>query len=202
MWNRSSSRRPVGRSSSKGEMTKSHKLFHLINQISVTRVWGHTCRGKDWSSSCPFYLWLCCVASGWHEQRGILSYIELTLLSDTFLIQRSHPQCLIAYQPLDAPAKPVFTFSSPNPRCFADHPPARLLITLEFYLLSATLSCICRPLSESRYFAAFPPPSIKASTNLRGEVRQRTAWVLFCPWAQVHSNASIGTRLWTVMWKV
>lgn len=124
MWNRSSSRRPVGRSSSKGEMTKSHKLFQLINQISVMRVWGHTCRGKDWASSCPFYLWLCCVASGWHEQRGILSYIELTLLSDTSLTQRSHPQCLIAYQPFDAPAKPVFTFSSPKPHFFADHPPA------------------------------------------------------------------------------
>lgn len=89
----------------------------------------------------------------------------------------SHPQCLIGYQPLDALLKPVFTFNSPKPRHFIDPLPAWLLIALEFYQLSAILPCICCPLSEMRYFAAFPR-SIKASTNLWGSGQHKCNSVL------------------------
>lgn len=177
-------------------MTKSHKLFQLINQISVTCEWGHTCRGKDWASSCPFYLWLCCVASGWHEQRGILSYIELTLLSDTSLTQPSHPQCLIGYQPLDAPAKPVFTFSSPKPRRFTD--PAfnnswvvsafcDTLLHLPPSFWIVLLCCFSSSIHKSQHKPA------------RGSEAEDGMSVIL---SLSSSPFECFNRLWTVMWKV
>lgn len=141
------------RSSLKEDMTKSHKLFQLINQISVMRVWGYTCmqgKGLGFLLSVLFMALLCRLWVTQAAGDSELHWAHLTVRHVPYT--RSHPQCLIGYQPLDAPPKPVFTFSSPKPRHFTDPPPAWLLITLEFYQLSATLSCIFHTLSEMSYF--------------------------------------------------
>lgn len=128
-------------------MTKSHKLFQLINQISVMRVWGYTCmqgKGLGFLLSVLFMALLCRLWVTRTAGDSELHWAHLTVRHVPYT--RSHPQCLIGYQPLEAPPKPVFTFNSPKPRHFTDPPPAWLLITLR------VLSAFCDTLLH------LPPP--------------------------------------------
>ncbi len=110
-------------------MTKSHKLFQLINQISVMRVWGHTCRGKDWLPLVHFIYGSVVSPLGDMSSGGFWSTLSSPYCQTRPLHNAATPNVSLLINPW-MPKRSLSSHLAPLSLAAL---PAWLLITLEFY---------------------------------------------------------------------